>query len=79
MMTCKEVSHLVASSEDENLGLMRRMQLRLHLLMCHHCRNYLNQIRAIGKAARYLWHRPAKDKAGLKEIEAKIMDLLPPS
>ncbi len=78
MMTCKEVSQLVASSEDEELGLMRRLQLRMHLMMCHRCRNYRQQIRAIARAARYLWRQPYADKSLLEQIETKIMSSLPP-
>jgi len=73
MMTCKEVTHLVATSQDDNLGLMRRLQLRIHLMMCHNCRNYIVQIRAIGEAARRLCQQIPVADSDLTRIETEIL------
>ena len=54
MLSCREVAQLVASEELARAGVARRLSLRLHLLMCAHCRKYVAQLRRIGQAARQL-------------------------
>lgn len=62
MLKCKEVSHII--SEDLPLGLWGRMMLKMHLLMCVHCRRYAAQIRSLGRGARHeLDHRPSAEQA----------------
>jgi hypothetical protein len=55
MLRCREVSRVVASDDITRIGAVRRLELRLHLLMCRHCRNYVRQIRLMGSVARQLW------------------------
>ncbi len=50
MLKCKEVSHIVA--EELPLNFWGRFQLKMHLLMCVHCRRYVAQIRDLGRGAR---------------------------
>lgn len=48
MMSCREVAEGIASDRFENAGPLTRLGLRLHLLICHVCRRYARQIRAVG-------------------------------
>jgi hypothetical protein len=52
MMTCKEVSTLVSMGQLDDAPPARRMAVRLHLMMCRHCRTFSRQLRLIGRAAR---------------------------
>jgi predicted anti-sigma-YlaC factor YlaD len=54
MMTCKEVSTLVATGDLQSASLARRLGVRMHLAMCRHCRAFRRQVTAIGDAARAL-------------------------
>lgn len=64
MLSCKEVSRIVASDEVAEAGWWRRAQMQLHLSMCQHCRRYAAQLRVIGKVARTLWGtRPVDDES----------------
>ncbi|NCQ34461.1 anti-sigma factor [bacterium] len=75
MLKCKEVSHIV--SEDLPLGLWGRMMLKMHLLMCVHCRRYAAQIRSLGRGARReLDHRPSADQA--RRMEDRIVSGVKP-
>ncbi|MED5238436.1 MAG: zf-HC2 domain-containing protein [Pseudomonadota bacterium] len=48
MLKCKEaVEKANALVDGAPLGWRERFALRLHLLMCHHCRRYLRQLRAL--------------------------------
>ena len=74
MMTCKEVTQLVASDEFKEAWWGRRMGLRLHLLMCRDCRRYAEQMRALGAHARNLWGAQAEDSDTLQRIEREILE-----
>ena len=52
MMTCHDVSTLVATGELTRAPLMRRLSVRMHLAMCGHCRTFRRQIDTIASAAR---------------------------
>ncbi len=51
MPSCKELSRLIASEELAGADWGRRLGVRFHLVMCRHCRGYVNQLGVIGKAA----------------------------
>lgn len=75
MLSCKEVCRAVASEEVAETSWWRRVQVRLHLLMCQHCQRYAAQLQVIGKVARDLWGtRPVdEDPQALKRLEETIL------
>ncbi len=76
MLSCKEVTRLLAGDELERASWARRLAVRLHLRMCWHCRRYAAQLRAIGRAARSLWGahpKKAEDPETLKRLEEAIL------
>jgi hypothetical protein len=52
MLSCKEVTRLVASEALERETWARRVQVRLHLLYCVHCRRYVRELKLLARAAR---------------------------
>jgi hypothetical protein len=61
---------------------MRRLEVRLHLLMCRHCSRYAEQIRKLGLAARRLWTGPVTDeeRAAAARIKQRLgADFFPDS
>ena len=44
MLKCKEVTQMASQGLDKDLSFMQRVSLKMHLFMCHTCRNYLKQI-----------------------------------
>lgn len=54
MLRCREVTRLHASDELERATLATRIGVRLHLMMCRHCRRYVRELRRIGEAVRSL-------------------------
>lgn len=45
MLSCQEVTELVTAYVEGQMPLMQRMQFKLHIGMCKHCREYLAQMR----------------------------------
>ena len=76
MLRCHEVTHLVASDAVVRAGLFRRLELRMHLLMCRHCRNYVRQIAVIGAGARALWGAMAPRAEEVAALEARVLRAL---
>ena len=73
MIACEEVARSVASGELAESTLHRRLALRVHLLMCRHCRRYFRQLSAIDDAARERWGAAGSDDpAALERLERAI-------
>ncbi len=54
MLSCRELTHLIASDGLADAPWTTRLGARLHLFMCDVCSAYVAQLRAIGQAAREL-------------------------
>ncbi len=74
MQSCKEVARMIASDELADAVWINRALVRLHLLMCRHCRGYAAQLRAIGAAARNRWDLRVADRAALERLERSILE-----
>jgi hypothetical protein len=73
MLSCRDVSKIVSSDEMNELGRMKRMELRLHLMLCRHCKRYADQMRAIGEAMRQIWRSRQVEHESLERLERKIL------
>ncbi len=71
MLTCREVTRLVASEQYAVAPLLTRLNMRLHLLMCQHCRRYAVQLKLIGRAARRLADGTPEDAAIVDRVQAR--------
>ncbi|VAW86159.1 hypothetical protein MNBD_GAMMA18-1262 [hydrothermal vent metagenome] len=45
MLSCKELTEQAGDYLDKQLPLSKKLQLKMHLLLCLHCRCYLKQLR----------------------------------
>ena len=52
MLRCKEVTHKLSEAQDRELSLSERLQLEMHLAMCHGCRNFRRQMTFLRMACR---------------------------
>ncbi len=73
MPTCKDVATAIGQDDLRTAPRWRGLALRLHLLMCPHCRCYADQIRAIGTAARSLLREHREDPKVLERLHATIL------
>ncbi len=82
IFSCKNITSMISESMDRKLPLSRRMGIRFHLMMCHLCRRYEQQLLFI----RSVLHRDQEtddvssqtlpDDAR-QRIEKKLTDELP--
>ena len=73
MPTCKDVATAIGQDDVRTLPWWRGLALRLHLLMCPHCRRYAAQIRAIGTAARSLFREYDANPQVLARLQETIL------
>lgn len=51
ILNCKQATDLVSHSLERKLRFRQRLQLKLHLLLCHLCRHYARQLRFLHRIA----------------------------
>ncbi len=73
MLTCKDVATAIGRDAWRAAPRWRRLTLRLHLLMCPHCRCYAAQIRAVGTAVRSLIRAQGENPKTLERIKKTIL------
>ncbi len=74
MLCCQEVTRQIASDEFTEANLWQRLWVRLHLLMCRHCRRYAVQLHSIDETARNLWGPHTEDPSTLERLEREIIE-----
>jgi hypothetical protein len=78
MLKCKEVTRAIAGDELATADWRRRLSVRLHLLVCRHCRRYARQLRIIGEAARHVFGSTTPDSPSRQRLRRSILDRIPP-
>lgn len=73
MLSCNEVARLCASEEIRRAPLAQRLAVRLHLLMCRHCRRYVRELSVIGVAAREAFDRTLGTGVDTSDLERRIL------
>lgn len=56
LLSCKEATGLVSQGLDRRLGLVERLTLRLHLLVCEGCSRVARQLPFLRRALQRLEH-----------------------
>lgn len=46
MLKCRDIVEQASDYLDQDMSLRQRMNYRLHLFMCHHCRRFTRQFSA---------------------------------
>jgi hypothetical protein len=74
MLRCKDIVKIV--SVEEPRDWRRRLELRLHMMMCRHCRNYARQIEMLSNGVKAHFRSESNDADKIKEMEDRIVDQL---
>lgn len=72
MIRCNEVARLLSTEQLEDQHFSTRIQVRLHLWMCVHCRRFERQIRQLGAAIRSLLGSTEATRPG-GELEERVL------
>lgn len=74
MLRCREVSELVGTDRLATASLRERIGVRMHLMMCRHCRAYARSLRRIAEASRRLAATvlPPVDEVRASEVLAAV-------
>ena len=51
MIRCREVATLLSTDQVASQPVSRRIAVRLHLMMCRHCRRFARQLTLLTQAA----------------------------
>jgi predicted anti-sigma-YlaC factor YlaD len=52
MLNCKQAAALMSQRMDKELGMLQKMSLRVHLMMCKGCRNFSKQMGFLRESCR---------------------------
>ncbi len=52
MLSCRDATRLLSESQERRLTLQEKTGLRLHVLMCPHCRHCQQHMTTLRQAAR---------------------------
>jgi anti-sigma factor ChrR (cupin superfamily) len=64
MLNCREAGRMASEYLDGGLSWWGRLELRLHVAMCRHCRRYLVQLRLVTRTLRQLSERSTGAREG---------------
>lgn len=78
MPNCREVARSIAADDLATAGWRKRWSIRLHLMMCRHCRRYSSQIEAIGAATRRIFGNQAPEPDSRERLRLRILDRVSP-
>lgn len=73
MPSCREVTLKIAAGSLAEASARQRLGIRLHVMMCRHCRRYARQMRAIGLAARELLARNGHERESLQRLRQELL------
>lgn len=45
MLKCRDIEQLASDYLDKDLSFRQRMAFKMHLFVCHNCRNYVRQLK----------------------------------
>ncbi|HAZ14685.1 MAG: hypothetical protein A2X86_12565 [Bdellovibrionales bacterium GWA2_49_15] len=75
MLPCKEIVHILNSGES--LSLMKKAELKMHLLMCQHCSSYATHLTIMKHRVKSLFAKTMRvDKEQIAEIEETVFKKL---
>ena len=72
MMSCKQVTKMVAGGALDEAGWWLRMKIRLHHMMCRHCARYARQLRWMGIRVRERYGREV-DPTDINDLQQEIL------
>lgn len=73
MLRCDEVMRLCSSEAVRSAPLSKRVAVRMHLLLCRHCRRYVRELARIGEAVRALVEPSIEERDRNERLTRRIL------
>jgi predicted anti-sigma-YlaC factor YlaD len=61
MLNCKQVASLASDYLDQNTDGLLSWKIRMHLMMCSHCRRFYRQLKITNTVARTVLSEPSNE------------------
>ena len=75
MLMCRDLARIASDYIDGELGPMERLSVKMHLMMCGHCRTFIGNLRASAELLRA--HSSGKpDPELVRRIDEQIAQAL---
>lgn len=77
MRPCKEIVEFLSSQSESsrNLPWAKRVEVRMHLLMCKHCSRYATHLKMMREGfGRLFTNITAVNKSEIDELEDKVLE-----
>ncbi len=74
MLSCRQIVDQASDYLEHDVSFSQRLQFRIHLLMCHHCRRFIRQFSAAMQMTRCLSKTPVSQA----QIDAVLHRIDPP-
>ncbi len=71
MLKCRDVAHQASDYLDHNLSLWQRLGILFHLLICHHCRRFIRQLKLVSRFIK-IRPKPEANKEAVEEVMDRI-------
>jgi hypothetical protein len=73
MLNCKEVVKTVSS--EGHPGWRRRLEVRLHLMICQHCGNYAKQLEVMKAGFKKIFSSNSRgvEESKIRELEERVL------
>lgn len=70
MLNCREITERASDFLDATLPWHVRLQVRLHVMMCRYCREYIRQLALVTRTLRRL---PGQEPSA--EVQSRLLSL----
>jgi len=75
-VTCQKALELMGDLVDDDLDRKHRLRVRLHLLICRHCRRYLSSYRTAHRAGTIALRAPTTADASEEIPDEQVAAIL---
>lgn len=73
MLSCKEIVRLLSS--DQPIPLMKKAELKMHLMMCNPCSRYSKHLQMLADGFKKLFREKTKiDPSQIERFEKQVID-----
>ena len=71
MMNCREATRLLSERQERPLGLREQLSLRVHLLLCHLCREFGKLVGSLSTQAHHYGQEDDVDNSSEWKLSAE--------